>query len=286
MDAGFLTMLSLLGAPLRARLFALLVARLPHAMGAGEIARALSVPPSTLSAHLAALSEAGLLERSRDGPSRFYRAAPERLGEALGWAAEDLCLGRAGRGARRLPPVPRLLFLCEDNAALSLMAEALARRRLAGRVQVASAGLTPAPSADPLTLALLAQRRHDLAALYPKPPGAAAPPDLVIALGPRAADSLPLAGLSALCAYWPLTPPPAKGPLIPRAIALHAAYRALNSRITALRRLPPGGLPRAAAQAALDDLSSGLPAAGHVCASRPAPRRNGSSRAPPASAAS
>ncbi|MCR8549638.1 helix-turn-helix domain-containing protein [Salipiger sp. P9] len=286
MHGASLTRLSLLGHPLRARVFGLLVRRLPHGMTAGALAQALAVAPSTLSAHLSALSAAGLLEPERRGAARLYRAAPDRLGEALGMAGESLCLGRAGWAPALQTRPLRLTFLCDDNAALSLIAEALSRRRLAGRALVGSAGLAPAAVPDPLALALLTARGHDPGPLIPKAPLAEAAGGILIALTPRAADALPVCGRPALCAYWPLEPPPPSGPLIPRAIALHAAYRALNTRLFALRRLPLNRLPRVALQAALDDLSSGLPAAGHVCGSRPEPLRTAPCPAPRASAAS
>ena len=57
MHGASLTRLSLLGHPLRARVFGLLVRRLPHGMTAGALAQALAVAPSTLSAHLSALGD-------------------------------------------------------------------------------------------------------------------------------------------------------------------------------------------------------------------------------------
>src|SRR5690242_11044897 len=46
---------------------------------AGEIAAAFSLSPATISEHLRVLREAGLLEMTRVGTSRRYRARPEAL---------------------------------------------------------------------------------------------------------------------------------------------------------------------------------------------------------------
>src|SRR5437764_3440837 len=46
---------------------------------AGEIAAAFSLSPATISEHLRVLREAGLLEMTRVGTSRRYRARPDAL---------------------------------------------------------------------------------------------------------------------------------------------------------------------------------------------------------------
>ncbi len=287
MNEAFLSRLALMGHPLRARVLRLLVRHLPHGVAAGDIAAALGTPPSTLSAHLASMTEAGLIDLRKDGPLRMYRAAPGHLSEALSWLAEDVCLGRTMDDGACLPRPFRLMFLCDDNTGLSLMAEALGRRRLAGQAMVCSAGLVPGAAPDPVMLEMIALRRHDAQPLMPKPLDAAGPADVVIALTPGAADRLPPggAGVPPLCSFWPLAPA-AGDRVIPRAAMLHRAYRALNARLFSLRRLEPAGMARTAVQAALDDLSSGLQAGGRACASLPARRQRSPSPAPRASAAS
>jgi protein-tyrosine-phosphatase len=51
----------------------------------------------------------------------------------------------------------KILFFCQDNACLSVMAEAIARRLGPPKVQVFSAGLIPGP-ADKNTVDALAER--------------------------------------------------------------------------------------------------------------------------------
>ena len=287
MDQLCLARLSLLGNPLRLRVVRLLVRHLPHPLSAGDLARALAVPPSTLSAHLTALCEAGLLVQRVRGPLRLYHAVPGALAHVIDWLAGDLALGRAGGlGQGTAAARVRLLFLCADGALLSPLAGALARRLLRGKLRVQTAGWDPAAAFDPLLLALL-----EVWGL--PPPGApprgteGRPADIVIALDGASAKALPPAPQvpPPVCAYWPL-PGAGAGRVIPRAIALHAGLRALEPRLAALARLPVGTAPREAVQAALDSLSSGLPEFARAAGSAPERRRKWSSPALRASAAS
>jgi DNA-binding transcriptional ArsR family regulator len=63
-------------------------------MAAGELARALDVPPNTLSAHLGILANAGLVISRREGRSIIYAAAYEAMSELLAFLMEDCCQGR------------------------------------------------------------------------------------------------------------------------------------------------------------------------------------------------
>ncbi|MBE9638372.1 ArsR/SmtB family transcription factor [Salipiger mangrovisoli] len=292
MEPLCLARLGLLGNPLRVTVLRLLIRHLPHPLAAGDLARALAVPPSTLSAHLAALCDAGLLVQRAQGPLRLYHAVPGALAHVIDWLGADVALGRAGAvperevPGRRRSARARLLFLCSDGALLSPLAAALARRRLRGGARVSAAGADPACAFDPLLLALLG--------VWGLPPPGDVPrgamergADMVIALDTVAADALPLGSQMPppVCAYWPL-PRAGAGRVIPRAVALHAAMCALEPRLAALARLPSGSAPREAVQAALDSLSSGLPEVARAAGSAPAPRRRSPFPALPASAAS
>ena len=285
MDQVALTRLSLMGHPLRIALLRLLVRQLPSPLGAGAIAQCLGVPASTLSAHLAALTEVGVLSLRRVGPARLYHAVPDALGDAMAWLGQDVLLGRAGAVVPGRSGIPRILFLCSDNAALSVLAAALATPVLAGRALVESAGVHPGRNRDTLLRAMLAARGLDPGGGAPEPPRGAA--DLVIALTQEAAMALPVfADPVPVCGFWPMPLLPKGDALIPRATALHGAMRALNPRIAALRCLRLGHLPRAALQAALDDLSSGLPEAGRAVVSVPEHHQRSACPVPPALAAS
>lgn len=289
MDPVCLARLGLLGNPLRVSVLRLLVRHLPHPLAAGELARALAVPPSTLSAHLAALCEAGLLVQRVRGSQRLYHAVPGALAQVIDWLGADVALGRAGtdwQPAGRL----RLLFLCADGARLSPLAAALARRRLRGQARMRAAGVAPAEVLDPVLVEVLAA--HGLPIPLPLPLGVPqgsgpGPFDVVVALDEGALAALPVAAQlpPPITAYWPL-PEVRDGPVIPRAVAIHAAMRALEPRLAALARLPLAAAPREAVQAALDSLSSGLPEVARAAGSAPEPRRRSTSPVLRASAAS
>ena len=53
-----------------------------------ELAAELPVTRQAVSKHLAALGDAGLVERERDGRETRYRLTPGPLGEAMDWMAE------------------------------------------------------------------------------------------------------------------------------------------------------------------------------------------------------
>ena len=77
----------------RLKVFRLLVSAGPEGLAAGDIARRLGTPPNTLSANLALLSHAGLVQSRRDGRSIIYSARFRRMGELMAWLAEDCCGG-------------------------------------------------------------------------------------------------------------------------------------------------------------------------------------------------
>ncbi len=79
----------------RLDVFRMLVQAGGEGLPAGEIARRLGVPASTLSANLNVLGHAGLIASRRDGRSIIYTAAFERMAELLGFLTEDCCQGSA-----------------------------------------------------------------------------------------------------------------------------------------------------------------------------------------------
>ncbi|HEY2445204.1 MAG TPA: metalloregulator ArsR/SmtB family transcription factor [Rhizomicrobium sp.] len=87
--------LSAIAQEARLEVFRLLVKAGPGGMAAGEIARALRVPPNTLSAQLLVLANAGLTRARRDGRSIIYAIRFEAMRELLIFLTEDCCGGRA-----------------------------------------------------------------------------------------------------------------------------------------------------------------------------------------------
>lgn len=73
--------------------FRLLVEAGEHGVAAGDIARALSVPPSSLSFHLNHLVEAGLIGQRRAGRSLIYSANYQAMDDLVGFLTENCCSG-------------------------------------------------------------------------------------------------------------------------------------------------------------------------------------------------
>jgi DNA-binding transcriptional ArsR family regulator len=71
-----------------------LIQALPGSVAAGDIARDLDVPASTMSTHLAILSRAGLVTSERNGRVISYQADMEGLRELLGFLVNDCCQGK------------------------------------------------------------------------------------------------------------------------------------------------------------------------------------------------
>lgn len=75
----------------RLKAFRLLVRAEPEGLAAGEIARRLSVPHNTMSAHLAVLSRAGWIVSQRRSRSIIYRANLEHMNETIQFLVRDCC---------------------------------------------------------------------------------------------------------------------------------------------------------------------------------------------------
>ncbi len=87
----------------RLALFRLLVQAGQDGLPAGRIAEALDMANSSLSHHLAALHEAGLIVQRRDGRSLIYSADYGAMDALIGFLTENCCAGEAC-----LVPGPRL----------------------------------------------------------------------------------------------------------------------------------------------------------------------------------
>jgi len=86
--------LAALAQPSRLAVFRLLVRAGPGGLAAGEIARAVGLPPATLSFHLSQLSGAGLVLSHREGRSIIYAPAIDGIGELMRFLTEECCQGR------------------------------------------------------------------------------------------------------------------------------------------------------------------------------------------------
>jgi DNA-binding transcriptional ArsR family regulator len=93
--------------------FRLLVQHEPDGLAAGEIARQLAVPHNTMSAHLAILTRAGLIQAERQSRSIIYRANLERLRDMTLFLVKDCCGGNEELCA---PLVADLTSCCQPAA--------------------------------------------------------------------------------------------------------------------------------------------------------------------------
>ena len=78
----------------RLDIFRCLIREYPDPMAAGDLAKDLDVPPSTLSTHLGILSRAGLVKAERQGRTILYAADTEGARALLTFLIKDCCRGR------------------------------------------------------------------------------------------------------------------------------------------------------------------------------------------------
>lgn len=96
--------------------FRLLVQHEPGGLPAGELARLVDVPQNTMSAHLATLSRAGLVQGERRSRSIIYRAKLDQIRDLTLFLLKDCC----GGDAQMCAPIIAALTPCcapQDAAA-------------------------------------------------------------------------------------------------------------------------------------------------------------------------
>ncbi|MDF1871746.1 helix-turn-helix domain-containing protein [Vannielia sp.] len=267
--------LATLGHPQRLAIFRLLMRRFPDRVAAGELAQTLSLKSSTLSAYLAALSQAGLITQERVGTSLRYAINMPEVRATLGYLFLDCCRGRPDLCAPATAPGPaqgtpegpyNVLFICTGNSARSIFAEALLRREGAGRFNVYSAGTQPSARPNPYALEVLSQDQHDISHLRSKHIAelqtAAAPPfDFVFTVCNQAAnEDCPAWPGQPVSAHWGLPDPvAATGTEAEKSLAFRQTYAALQNRIRAFTALPLASLDRISLQNAVDEIGRTTP---------------------------
>ncbi len=262
----------------RLDLLRLLLGRGASGMPAGDVARALGVPASTMSFHLAALERAGLTRSTRQGRQIIHAARIAGLRDLMAFLTETCCAGRpelCGDLARLLPDLPQedatmtpafnVLFLCTHNSARSIMAEAILDQLGDGRFQAYSAGSDPFPAPRPEVIEKLRTFGHDVSGLRSKSwdefMGPEAPRmDFVIALcDTLQGQACPDFGDKAVTASWPLPDPgDFTGSDAQRGILLNELYASLRRRIGIFAALPFASLDRMAVRARLDELGDAV----------------------------
>ena len=270
--------LSILGHPQRLAVFRLLMRRYPDRVPAGELAEALDIKASTLSAYLSALQQAGLVSQERAGTSLRYRIDMTEVRRTFDYLLLDCCRGRPDLCSplslpfsTGTPPMTdhryKVLFICTGNSARSIFAESILRKEAGDRFDVWSAGTAPRSELNPFALEVLRQKGHDISVLRAKNvaefQGEGAPKfDFVFTVCNQAAnEDCPAWTGQPVSAHWGMPDPvKAEGTDAQKSLAFHQAYGALHNRIKAFAALPFASLDRISLQRAVDDI--GLTEAG------------------------
>jgi len=269
MEKDIASRLATLGHPQRLAIFRLLMRRYPDRVAAGEVADVLALKPSTLSAYLGALMQAGLVTQERQGTSLRYSMNMTEVRRTFDYLLNDCCRGRPDICAPTLKGGPDMadrtynaLFICVGNSARSIFAETLLRDIAGDRFTAWSAGTRPFSELNPFALEVLKAKGHDIAGLRAKNvsefTGAGAPVmDFVFTVCDRAAnEECPAWEGQPVTAHWS-TPDPVKaeGTDAEKALAFQHAYGALRNRISIFAALPFDTLDRVSLQAAVDDIA-------------------------------
>jgi Protein-tyrosine-phosphatase len=258
----------------RLKVMRVLASCTPVGMSAGELAAELGQLPSTLSFHLSALEQAGLIQSARQGRHVVYTVRFAGLRALFTVLTETCCSGQPELCSdllRLLPDPPaeeqamssafNVLFLCTHNSARSLMAQAILAQIGKGRFNAYSAGSEPARAPMREVIEKLQALGHDVSGLRCKSwnefTGPDAPRmDFVITL----CDTLhgqdcPDVGDKPVTAAWPL-PDPAKftGTEVERATMINALYGMVRRRLEIFINLPHASLDRMALKKRLDEL--------------------------------
>jgi arsenate reductase len=272
MEETICTRLSTLGHPQRLAIFRLLLRRHPDRVPAGEIAEALDLKSSTLSAYLAALARADLVTHERVGTSLRYSVDMAELQRTVDYLFLDCCRGRPEICAPLGFPDPaehsdlprrkyNVLFICSGNSARSIFAESILRSEAGDRFSAFSAGTRPAPGLNPLARELLRAKGHDTSVLRSKNisefRGADAPIfDFVFTVCDQAAnEECPAWAGQPVSAHWGVSDPAkADGTDAEKSLSFQQSYGALRNRILNFSALPIATLDRISLQRAVDDI--------------------------------
>lgn len=267
METDICTRLTTLGHPQRLAVFRLLMRRYPDQVPAGEVAAALAIKPSTLSAYLGALVQAGLVTQHRVATSLQYSIAMQTVNATFDTLFNDCCRGRpdlcapAQIGTHPMTRPYNVLFICTGNSARSIFAESILRKLAGDRFTAYSAGTVPRSELNPFALDVLRQKGHDIAVLASKNINVFTGPDapvfdFVFTVCDQAAnEECPAWSGQPVSAHWGMPDPvKATGTDAEKSLAFQRAYGALHNRIALFTALPLATLDRIKLQQAVDDI--------------------------------
>ena len=100
-----ITVFESLSSSVRLDIYRLLVKNGPQGMVAGEIATTLSIPPTNLSFHLKALTQARLLSVTQEGRFQRYRANLALMQDLIAYLTEECCSGHPEQCAEICQPI-------------------------------------------------------------------------------------------------------------------------------------------------------------------------------------
>lgn len=246
--------LAALAQPWRLETYRLLARYLPYGLPAGDIARLVAVPHNTMSTHLQALEQAGLVTSRREGRSIIYAANRARMLQLTGFLLKDCARSPAPfSDLLASAPIPfparreismahqpaNVLILCTGNSSRSILTEAILNREGAGRFKAYSAGSQPKGEPNPHALSLLKELGYETASFRSKSwdefAGPEAPQmDFIITVCDSAAgEACPYWPGHPLVAHWGIPDPAAvEGSDAEMRAAFIDAYRRLSSRIS------------------------------------------------------
>jgi arsenate reductase len=284
-------MLGALAHATRLEAFRLLTRYLPYGLAAGDLSRLMAIPHNTLSTHLAALEQVGLLRSRRDGRSIIFVAVPERALLISRFLVEDCCGAAethsdpdrqavvpfpAKREVSVIERVYNVLILCTRNSARSIMAEAILTKEGQSRFRAYSAGSRPRAHPNPLALSLLEDLGYDISGFRSKSweefAGADAPTmDFILTVCDSAAgESCPFWPGHPLVVHWGIPDPAAvDGTEAEMRAAFLDAYRRLAKRMTTFVNLDVENLDLAALKRKLVEIG-GMEGATELASARPA----------------
>ncbi|MCO8146292.1 metalloregulator ArsR/SmtB family transcription factor [Rhodovulum tesquicola] len=267
------TRLAALAHPHRLAIFRLLMRRYPDRVAAGEIAEALGLKPSTLSAYLASLMRARLVTQTRDGTSLRYSADVTAVRQTFDYLFLDCCRGRPDLCSPMVSPLQtgaipmadpkyNVLFICTGNSARSIFAESILRKEAGDRFNAFSAGTIPNSELNPFAVKVLTDKGHDVSVLRAKNVAEFIGPDaphldFVFTVCDQAAnEECPPWEGQPVTAHWGMPDPvKAEGTDAQKSLAFQHAYGALRNRIVTFAALPFATLDRVALQQAVDDIA-------------------------------